>query len=56
MVEKGSLVGMGYIHPAMKEARMEAIKEYLQPLKENAVIRQLLNRYVEQSSHKIVYR
>jgi len=56
MVEKGSLVGMGYIHPAMKEARMEAIKEYLQPLKENAVIRQLLNRYVEQSSHKITYR
>ena len=56
MVEKGSLIGMGYIHPTMKEARMEAIKEYLQPLKENAVIRQLLNRYVEQSSHKIVYR
>jgi DNA polymerase-3 subunit epsilon len=54
VVEKGSLVGMGYIHPAMKE-QIDTIKECLQPLKENAVIRQLLNRYVQQYTHKIVY-
>jgi DNA polymerase-3 subunit epsilon len=56
VVEQGSLVGMGYIHPAMKDGKIETIKECLQLLKENAVIRQLLNRYVEQFSDKIVYR
>src|SRR5215213_2073824 len=39
VVEKGSLVGMGYISPDLKNERMEKIKECLQPLKENAVIR-----------------
>jgi DNA polymerase-3 subunit epsilon len=55
VVEKGSLVGMGYISPDLKNEKMEKIKECLEPLKENAVIRQLLNRYVEQFSHKVVY-
>ena len=34
---------------------VEAVKACLEPLKENAVIRQLLNRHVEQFSHKVFY-
>ena len=56
IVEKGSFVGMGYIPPEMKDEKLETIKECMQPLKENAVIRQLLSRYAEQFSHKIIYR
>ena len=55
VVEKGSLVGMGYVPAGIDAGNMEAIKECLQPMKENAVIRQLLNRYLEQFSHKVVY-
>jgi DNA polymerase III subunit epsilon len=55
MVEKGSLVGMGYISQELKEERPETIKQCLQPLKENAVIRQLLNKYIEQFAHKVVF-
>jgi DNA polymerase III subunit epsilon len=55
MVEKGSLVGMGYISSELKEEKPETIKQCLQPLKENAVIRQLLNKYVEQFAHKVVF-
>lgn len=54
MVESGSLVGMGYIPEALKDQK-ELVREYLQPLKENAVIRQLLARYTEQYAHKITF-
>jgi DNA polymerase-3 subunit epsilon len=56
VVENGSCVGMGYISPEMKDEKIDKIKACLQPLKENAVIRQLLSRYVEQFEHKIVYQ
>jgi DNA polymerase-3 subunit epsilon len=55
MVEKGSLVGMGYISSELREEKPETIRQCLQPLKENAVIRQLLNKYVEQFADKVVY-
>jgi DNA polymerase III subunit epsilon len=55
MVERGSLVGMGYISSELREEKPETIKQCLQPLKENAVIRQLLNKYVEQFADKVVY-
>jgi DNA polymerase-3 subunit epsilon len=55
VVEKGSLVAMGCIPQEMKEEKMEIIKERLEPFKENAVIRQLLNRYVEQFSHNVLF-
>jgi hypothetical protein len=55
VVEKGSLVAMGCIPQEMKEEKMEIIKERLEPFKENAVIRQLLNRYVEQFSHTVLF-
>ena len=54
VVEKGSLVGMGYISELNSE-NMDAVRECLQPMKENAIIRQLLNRYVEQYSDKVVF-
>jgi DNA polymerase-3 subunit epsilon len=53
MVEKGSLVGMGYISPELKGEKTEIIKQCLQPYKENAVITQLLARYVAQFSDKV---
>ena len=46
---------MGCIPKEMKEEKMEIIKERLEPFKENAVIRQLLNRYVEQFSHTVLF-
>ena len=55
VVEKGSLTCMGYIPAGMSSENMEAIKQCLQPMKENAVIRQLLNRYLEQHAHKVVF-
>jgi DNA polymerase-3 subunit epsilon len=55
VVEKGSLVGMGYIPADLNSENIETIKKCLQPMKENAVIRQLLNRYLEQYSHKVVF-
>jgi DNA polymerase-3 subunit epsilon len=54
MVEEGTIVGMGYIPEEIKE-EMAVIKEKLQPVKENAVIRQLLSRYTEQFAHKVSY-
>lgn len=54
MVEQGTIVGMGYIGEEMKE-EVALIREKLQPVKENAVIRQLLNRYTEQFAHKVLY-
>lgn len=54
MVESGSLVGMGYI-PAQLKDQKHLVKECLQPLKENAVIRQLLTRYTEQYVDKITF-
>ncbi|MEI6947237.1 exonuclease domain-containing protein [Paraflavisolibacter sp. H34] len=53
LVEKGSLFGMGYIPMEMKDERHELLKPCLEPIKENAVIRQLLARYSEQYAHMI---
>lgn len=55
MVENGGLVGMGYIAQGMEAENKETIKQQLQPLKENAVIRQLLSRYIEQFSQKVIF-
>ena len=55
VVEKGSLVGMGYIPESLRNGNLNAVKECLQPLKENAVIRQLLTRFSEQNAHKLTY-
>ena len=54
MVDQGTIVGMGYISEKMRE-EVATIKENLQPVKENAVIRQLLTRYTEQFAHKVSY-
>jgi DNA polymerase-3 subunit epsilon len=54
MVEKGSLIGIGYL-PEINSQNIEAVKACLHPLKENAVIRQLLNRHLEQFSHKVFF-
>jgi DNA polymerase-3 subunit epsilon len=54
MVEEGSLIGMGYIPEDMKE-EIEKVKQCLQPVKENAVIRQLLTRYTEQHTNKVSF-
>ena len=54
MVERGSILGMGYI-AEINSQNVEAVKACLEPLKENAVIRQLLSRHVEQFSHKVYY-
>ena len=55
MVEEGSIFGMGYIPEDMKGQKMELVKERLQPIKENAVIRQLLTRYTEQNTEKVIF-
>jgi DNA polymerase-3 subunit epsilon len=55
MVEKGSLFGMGYIPEEIKEQELEKVKEHLQPIKENSVIRQLLTRYAEQFTQKVTF-
>lgn len=55
VVEQGSILGMGYIPEEKKEEKLEQIKECIEPIKENAVIRQLLLRYSEENSHKITY-
>lgn len=55
MVERGSFIGMGYIPESLKNRRPDAVRECLEPIKENAVIRQLLTRYSEQFTHKITY-
>lgn len=55
MVEQGSLTGMGYIPEELKNGTPDAVKECLQPIKENAVIRQLLTRFTEQNAHKITF-
>ncbi len=55
MVENGSLVGMGYVPENLREGRLDTVKECLEPIKENAVIRQLLTRYSEQFAHKVTY-
>ena len=46
---------MGYIPESLKNGNLDAVKECLQPLKENAVIRQLLTRFSEQNAHKLTY-
>ncbi|MCU7548231.1 exonuclease domain-containing protein [Chitinophagaceae bacterium LB-8] len=55
VVEQGTLFGMGYIDHTMKDHSIELLKEQLQPLKDNASIRQILHRYAEQNAHKITF-
>lgn len=55
MVEQGILFGMGYIPDDMSNHQVQVLKEQLQPIKDNAAIRQILQSYTEKNSGKIVY-
>jgi DNA polymerase III subunit epsilon len=55
IVEQGTLFGMGYIDQEMKDHGVKKLKEFLQPLKDNASIRLILHRYTEQNAHKVTF-
>ena len=53
LVVNGKLYGMGYIPENVQISQLEALKDYLQPYKENSFIRNLLNGYVARYPSKI---
>ncbi len=55
MVEKGSFFGMGYISKETETKQAAAIKEFLQPMKDNAAIRQLIKRFTERNAQKVIF-
>ncbi len=55
MVEKGCFFGMGYISKETETKELETIKGYLQPMKDNAVIRQLIKRFTEKNGDKVIF-
>jgi DNA polymerase-3 subunit epsilon len=55
MVEKGSLVSIGFVPVHLKNGDFSAVRQCLEPLKENSVIRHLLSRYAEQNEDKLSY-
>ena len=54
LVERGTLFGMGYIPEALKN-EPHHVKNCLQPIKDNAVIRLMLNKYMEQNTEKLTF-
>ncbi|TCZ74134.1 exonuclease domain-containing protein [Flaviaesturariibacter aridisoli] len=46
LVERGDFFGMGYLPRDLQQMSLEALKEYLQPYKDNSTIRTLLNSYI----------
>ncbi|HET9826517.1 MAG TPA: hypothetical protein VFP87_14355, partial [Chitinophagaceae bacterium] len=54
LVLNGKLYGMGYLPEDVQVTNMEALKDYLQPYKENSFIRNLLNGYSARYPSKII--
>lgn len=55
MVDKGCFYGMGYISKEVEDKGAETLKSFLQPMKDNAAIRQLIKRFTEKNSDKVIY-
>lgn len=55
VVEKGCFFGMGYISKEVTITEVSAVKEYLQPMKDNAVIRQLIRRFTERNKKNVIF-
>ncbi len=55
LIEKGKFYGMGYIPSEVPRNDIEALKEYIKPLKENFFIRELLKSSAIPENVKYVY-
>ena len=55
VVEKGCFWGMGYISKDMATQDVNGIKESLEPMKDNAAIRQMIRKFTERNMEKVIY-
>lgn len=53
-VEKGSFLGMGYIPRSVQVTTIDAVREYIEPLKENSFIRNLVHGYAAKNPAKVI--
>ena len=54
LVEKGKLIGMGYLPGGTQIIEPSAIKDFIKPYKENSFILNLLTSYVVNNPSKVI--
>ena len=55
VVDKGCFFGMGYISKDLSTLDVNGIKESIEPMKDNAAIRQMIKKFTERNMGKVVY-